>query len=99
MNQYYEAILQLRPESKEVLDFIKIQLNKRKDVFISKKINLDTGSDIYLSSQRFAKALGMHLKKRFKGEIKITSSLYGISKKSGKRLYRLTVLFRLKKTL
>ena len=99
MNQYYEAILQIRPEKKEILDFIKEHLNKRKNVFISKTIYHKTGSDIYLSSQKFTKSLGNQLKKRFKGELKITRSLYGISKKTGKTVYRLTVLFRLKKPL
>ncbi|MEW6063301.1 MAG: NMD3-related protein [Nanoarchaeota archaeon] len=93
MSQYYEAIIQIRPGKKEILDFIKKQLETRKDIFVSRKVDLKTGSDIYISNQRFAKALGMQLKKRFKGELKITRSLYG--KKDGRRIYRVTVLFRL----
>ena len=34
---YYEAILQLRPSKEEILDFVKNQISKRKDVFIRKK--------------------------------------------------------------
>ena len=96
---YYEAIIQLRPFDEEVLNFINKQISERKDVFISKIEKLKTGVDLYLSSQRFAIALGKKLKKSFGGEIKITRKLHTVSKKTGKRVYRVTVLFRKEKVL
>ena len=93
---YYEAILQLRPYKKEVLDFVRNQIAKRKDVFISKEEKLKTGIDLYTSSQRFTRALGKKLKKSFKGELKTTRSLFGRNKQTSKNIYRVTVCFRLK---
>jgi len=94
MNQYYEAIIQIRPQREEVIAFALANIAKRKDVFISKTIKLKTGIDIYISSQRFARALGVQLKRRFRGEVKITRRLYGVSRETSKTLYRVTVLFR-----
>lgn len=95
---YFEAILQLRPYSKEVENWIEKQVKKRKDVVISKKLFVQGGLDIYMSSQRFARTLGPKLKKVFKGEVKITKKLYSVNKITSKKIYRGTVLFRLKQT-
>ena len=92
---YYEAILQLRPADKEILKFVNTQVEKQKEkVSIAKIVELKTGVDIYLTSQRFALALGRKLKKNFKGELKITRSLHKISRITSKKIYRLTVCFR-----
>lgn len=96
---YYEAILQLRPVSEKVLDFVLKKINARKDVFISKTVELKTGINLYLSSKKFAMALGKMLKKSFKADIKLSRSLFSISKKTGKRLWRVTVCARFKKDL
>ena len=94
---YYEAIIQIRPGREDILSYIKKAISKRKDnVFVSKAEELKTGVDLYISSQRFARALGKNLKKVFKGELKITRKLHTVSKSTGKKLYRVTVLFRLK---
>ena len=93
--QYYEGILQLRNPTKEVLKFVRSEIEKRPNIFISKEIKLKQGKDIYLSSQRFLRALGIKLQKRFGGQLKTSRKLHTISKKTGKRLYRVTVLFRL----
>jgi len=93
--EYYEAIIQLRPSTEELLRFIERSISERKDVFISKILPSKNGVDIYISSQRFARSLGQKLKRRFKGELKITRSLYSRDRMSGKLLYRATVLFRL----
>ena len=69
---YYEAIIQLRPFDEEVLNFINKQISERKDVFISKIEKLKTGVDLYLSSQRFAIALGKKLKKRILTHLKLS---------------------------
>ncbi len=94
-DQYFEAILQLRPENKKVLEFVKNQLQNSKTK-ISKEVKEKYGLDLYLTSQRFAIALGRKLKRRFKeGEIKISRSLHTRDKLTSKLVYRVTVLFRL----
>ena len=98
--EYYEAILQLRPSSNEILDFINETISRRNDVTISKIIELkkDAGLDIYLTNQKFARGtLGPQLKKKFKGELTITKALYGRHKRTNRLIYRATVLFRLPK--
>jgi NMD protein affecting ribosome stability and mRNA decay len=92
---YYEAIIQLRPADEKVVDFVRSQIKER-GAFISKIEELKTGVDIYVSDQRFARALSKKLKVRFGGEVKLTRKLHTVSKSSGNPLYRVTVLFRLK---
>ncbi len=93
---YFEATIQLRPYKIEVDSWIEKQINKREDVFISRKVKVKGGIDIYLSSQRFARALGNKLKKAFKGELKMSRTLFTQNRMTSKRVYRVTVLFRLK---
>lgn len=92
---YYEAIMQIRPADEKVLAFVRGQIEER-GAFISKEERLKTGVDIYMSDQRFARALSKKLKIKFGGEVKLTCKLHTVSKSSGKKLYRVTVLFRLK---
>lgn len=95
--EYYEAILQLRPAKDEILDFIREQIKNKDNVNISKIIEQKTGVDIYLDNQRYARTvLGPQLKKRFKGELIISKTLYGVHKMKSRLIYRATVLFRLK---
>ena len=92
---YYEAIIQLRKPTQEVFDFVYSQIYERKNIFISKEVQLKTGVDLYISDQRFARSLGARLKKAFGGTVVISRSLYGLSKSTGKTVYRLTVCYRL----
>ena len=71
-------------------------VEKRKNVFITKFIDKKFGYDLYLKDQQFVKAMASRLKKRFKGEVKITRSLYGVNRQTSRKVYRLTVCFRLK---
>lgn len=93
-SNYYEAIIQLRPLKQSILDFIITDIKKRDDVKITKIEKLKTGIDLYLTSQRFARALGKKLKKSFKGELKTSRSLHSTDRNTSKKLYRVTVLFR-----
>ncbi|MAG78020.1 hypothetical protein CL616_01505 [archaeon] len=93
---YFEANIQLRPYNKEVFEWIMKQIDKRKGVFVSKLVEYKTGIDIYISDQRFARRLGKKLKDTFKGELKITRTLFSQDKMTSKLIYRGTVLFRLK---
>lgn len=92
---YYEAKIQLRPGNKEFLDFIKKKVKKKGKVFISKVEVLKEGIDVYLSSWRFAISLGKMLKKSFGGEVSITRKLFSRDTRTSKKIYRVTVLFRL----
>lgn len=93
-DHYYEAILQLRPRNEEVLNYVLKQIEKRK-ASIARIDELKTGIDLYLSDQRFTRALGKRLKKVFKGELKSTRKLHTYNRTKGKKIYRVTVLFRL----
>jgi len=99
-NRGYQAILQLRPCDEEVVEYVMNELKSRGNVFITKVVELkkDMGIDLYLTSQNFANSLSNTLKRRFNGEIKITRTLYSVSKENTKKIYRLTVLFRFSKT-
>ncbi|MBI2107417.1 hypothetical protein HYT57_05525 [Candidatus Woesearchaeota archaeon] len=94
-DQYYQAKLQLRPCTKEILDFVYNEIDKRDDCLISKEEELKTGADIYLTSQKFAQILGRKLKVKFKGKVTISRTLFGINKMTSKKVYRVTILFRL----
>ena len=95
-DQYYEAKLQLRPADKKVLDFVYDLIDKSK-VLISKEVRLKTGIDLYLTSKDFMlMVLRKRLKKKFKGEFKVSRSLYGRQRSTGRIVYRHTLLFRLK---
>lgn len=93
---YYEAIIQLRPVTRELMKFIENRLKERENVFVSKIEEHKHGVDIYISSQKYAQTIGRGLKKSFQGELKLSRTLHTQDKMSGKKVYRLTVLFRLK---
>ena len=88
---YFEAIVQLRDVSQEVVTFVEKEL-QRTNVKISKVKEMKNGLDYYLTDNNQAKALGRSLQERFGGDFKMTSSLFG--RKDGKEIYRVTILFR-----
>ena len=90
---YFEAIIQLRPKNKKLIDYAVKQILNREDVFISKIVEEDFGIDIYISSQRYARALGKKLTNAFKGKIVTSRAIYG--PKLGKTRYRVTILFKM----
>ncbi len=94
-DNYYEAILQLRPYNKRVLNYVKEQINLDKNALISREFKKKYGVDLKLTSKFFAMRIGRKLKSRFGGTIKISRTLYGVHRQTSKRLYRLTVCFRL----
>jgi len=91
---YFQAILQLRPKNKEILDWIYKQLIKN-NIKIGREVKRKEGIDIYLSSKKFTLALGKKLKKTFKGTTKVTKSLFTKNRLTSKKVYRITVCFRL----
>ena len=88
---YFEAIVQLRDVSQEVVTFVEEEL-QRTNVKIAKVKEMKNGLDYYLTDNNQAKALGKSLQERFGGDFKMTSSLFG--RKDGKEIYRVTILFR-----
>ena len=95
---YFEAILQLRPFDEKIMQFILNRVEERKkNVFISKIVNLKTGVDIYLSDNSFTLGLGKKLKKVFKGKLILSRKLHTRDRQTSKDLYRVTVCFRLER--
>jgi len=94
-HNYYEGILQIRNPNKECINFIKNQFNNNEKVWIAKHEKLKTGIDFYVSSNKFILALGKKLKKSFKGELKTSRKLHSQHKMTSKKIYRVTVCFRL----
>lgn len=92
---YYEGILQLRDASKEVVDFVRNQVEQRRNVWIAKEKRVGNGIDFYFSSQRYLRALGKKLKTKFNGELKESRKLHTQSHLTSKRVYRVNVFFRL----
>ena len=95
-DRYYEAILQLRPNNTLLYLFVKDQLARRKNVFISKEIIAKHGIDLYLTDKKFAREIAKKLKQNFNGTIKTSAALYTRDRQTSKLVYRLTVCFRLK---
>jgi NMD protein affecting ribosome stability and mRNA decay len=88
---YFEAIIQLRDCSKEVVDFINTKITSRK-IIVTKKVELKNGFDYYCADNDQARALGKTLQERFGGEYTVTSSLHTTI--DSKEKYRVTHLFR-----
>jgi len=92
-SNYYQGILQLRDINDEILEFVHAQIEKRKDVAVTKTVNFPNGKDLYITSQKFIKILGKKLRESFGGNIKTSSKLHTRSK-TGRDLYRVNVLYR-----
>ncbi len=93
--QYFEAIIQLRPKDNELLSFVHKQIAKGKNVYISNELHKKYGSDLYISSRKFAMLLGKKLKKAFKGKLITSRTLYSRDRQTSKGIYRVTICFRL----
>jgi len=94
--KYYEAVIQLRNPSPELINLINNQLRKNPDAFISTIIPLRDGFDIYISSQRFARNLGNKMKKAFKNsELKISRKIVTRNRQTSRDVYRASVFFKL----
>ena len=88
---YFEAILQLRDVSPEIIDFVDADL-LRTGLIITKKVELKNGFDFYCSDNEQTRALGKKLQEKYGGDYKVTATLH--CRKDNKELYRVTVLFR-----
>lgn len=88
---YYEATLQLRDVTPEMVDFAYAEI-QRTGMRIAKEIPLDNGIDWRLTDKSLTRSLGKKLQATFGGEYKETATIYG--QKEGAEIYRLTILFR-----
>ena len=93
--QYYEGILQLRNPNKEVIKRFRELTQRRKDVWIAKEEKTKNGIDFYLSSWRYLIEIGNKLQKQFGGGKKISRRLWGVSRQTSKKVYRVVFLLRL----
>ncbi len=89
--QYYEAILQLRDVSDEMVQFTQKEIKNKNLHIVRTKIH-ETGIDYYLPDKDLAKAIGKKLQLTFGGKCIVTAKLF--SKKDDRLIYRLTILFR-----
>lgn len=94
---YFEAKLQLRPADPKILKYVLDEISKRKNVYIAKEVKLKTGIDLYITSYRFTVSIARNMKKKFGGEITISKQLFTQHHLTSKLVYRITVLYRLKK--
>jgi nonsense-mediated mRNA decay protein 3 len=90
-DKYYEANLQLRDVSEEVVKYAESEINRVK-LYVAKTAKLKNGYDYFLSDSGLTRALGKSLQQKYGGDLKVTSSLFGQS--DGKDIYRVTVMFR-----
>ena len=96
-SNYYEGIIQIRPRSKEVLDYVRNQVKKGNAVEIAKEAFHPYGIDVYITSHRYARVIGRKLKHVFKGsEVTFSKKLHSVDRQTSKMLWRVTVLFRMK---
>jgi nonsense-mediated mRNA decay protein 3 len=99
--QYYEAILQIRAEErtvrKEERATIRALIAERvrgdPKLFVTKEEAVHGGLDIYLSSNRAAKALAQRVKSRLGGKVTSSPKLHG--RRGGRDVYRVTYAVRL----
>ncbi len=89
--EYYEAILQLRNISPEIIEFVEEEI-PRVHLSVCRVVELKSGVDYYLSDNVLTRILGKKLQTKYGGEVLITATLH--TKKKDKDMYRLTVLFR-----
>ena len=94
-SRYYEGILQVRPNDKQILNYVKKEIEKAGNVFISREIYKKFGTDLYLTNKYFLIQLGRKLKQRFNGTITRSRSLYKTSRMTSRQVYRTTICFRL----
>ncbi len=90
-SEYYEAILQLREVTDEVTDFVDKEI-KKKNIFVAKIKKVTNGHDYYLGNGNLTRNLGKTLQEKYGGEFVVTATLF--TRKEGRPVYRLTVLFR-----
>ena len=96
-SNYFEGILQLRNIDDVIVQFAIKEIEKQENVFIANIKKVPNGIDIYVSSQRFLRNIGLKLQKQFAGQLIISKKLHTVSRMTSKELYRVNALFRVPK--
>ena len=93
---YFEGILQLRDVDDEVVDYAVDEARKQnqKGIFITKKLKVRNGFDIYLTKRGYIHELARELLNKFGGETKLSKKLFSRDKQRSRDIYRINVLFR-----
>ena len=84
-----------RNPTKELKALVDKLISANDKVFIAKEEKADNGIDLYISSQKYLQTIGRKLQKQFSGELKSSRTLFTLNNLTSKRVYRVTVLFRL----
>lgn len=95
IGQYYEGVLQLRNPKKDVIEYLDELVGERENIKIVHQIKIANGIDIYMDNQRYMISIGRKLQNRFGGELKITRKLFTVNRQTGKKIYRVNVLFKI----
>lgn len=90
---YFEGILQVRGVSERMIDEVLLIVKRDARAVVTKIKIVKGGWDLFFSSQHYLRALGKKLHAKYGGTLKVTATLHTVSK-TGKELYRITVLWR-----
>ena len=95
--KYFEAILQIRPLSHEVLNFALNELEKQKDkgIYMNKKEETAHGINLYLTNQTYAKVLARKIADQFGGNVSKNEKLFSRNRQTSKDVFRLSILVQL----
>ncbi len=95
LGQAYNGILQVRNPTKEITDFVKMELkNAKEGIHCIKEEEVVNGKDYKITDAQFTRNLSRRLQNKFGGELLITAKLVSRSSQTSKDLYRITALFR-----
>ncbi len=92
MNNYFEGYIQLRGCSKEVKAYVKKRMEEE-SVSVASTTKHANGVDYKMSSNKFLLALAKELPKHFIGNVNISRRLHTQDRQTGKKIYRMTLLF------
>ena len=92
---YFQGILQLRPATEEIIDFLEHELEVNKRFIVTRQKVLKKGNlDLYVTDQRVLRALGLKLNRRFTGVLKSSRTLFTKNRSTSKEVYRVTLVFK-----
>ena len=91
---YFEGVLQLRNPTKEIFDFIESEMQKKGNVFITKKRKMKDGFDLYITDQHFLQILGKKMQQKFGGEMKLSETLFSRSKITSRDVFRINIYYK-----
>ena len=96
--QYFEGDLQLRNTTPELINFVRDDIAKHasEGVHMTKETEKEGYADFRLTSARYMRALAKKIKQRFNGELTESARLFGRDRSTGKDIFRISVLFKMR---